>query len=91
MMTDDADPRSPMLPHLRAGFWLVVLVVAPTLLTMTLLSRRRRLHRHGRLAKSQIRTRINFCHAHRWRLRFDHLLDPLEQAVSALHRENRLH
>jgi hypothetical protein len=39
MMTDDADPRSPMLPHLRAGFWLVVLVVAPTLLTMTLLSR----------------------------------------------------
>ena len=39
MTTNEADRRSWTLSHLRAGIWLVVLVVAPTLLTMTLLSR----------------------------------------------------
>ena len=39
MTTNEADRRCSTLSHLRAGIWLVVLLVAPTLLTMTLLSR----------------------------------------------------
>jgi len=38
-MTEQADQPPPTVSHLRAGFWLVVLLVAPTLLVMTLLSR----------------------------------------------------
>src|SRR5438046_766281 len=39
MMTESLESGSSLLENARAGVWLVVLVVAPTLLVMTLLSR----------------------------------------------------